>query len=424
MTPATPKRIVSLDMARSIAIFLAIGLHLLTAAQLDTHMSEGQTLFANLIGRAATPTFILLFGAMLEIVYLPRLKGGGGVDVVRRLMIRSAQCFLLCVVSIAVMVAADEFYFTQAVRAVFFMDLAPYTSILQFYAVVLFVAPVLLLLRRRFGLPALFLFTLIVHAATPLLRDAPYPHSVFGSEHAVRYFSFFYGGGQPAYFIGPSVLHGLTLVVWGQIAGCFILKALRGAAAEDVKTGWRGLGAMTGIAFLVAAAFIDFGDFPGSLRNFADIGTRNANSAPYYAYSTWAALMILLACLYAYDVRGSKIGRSIAFIGKTSLFSFAFGNIAIYHWPFDSWSPASAVALTLLAGAYVYLQSLAFWTLQAADPGRGVSAWRAFVRGFQRFLGLISGALELVLRIPSNLYARALGWTESFSRNQRSSRSI
>ena len=65
-------RIIGLDAARSLAIVLAMSSHVFADVGLYAHMPGPLTRIAGFAFQIATPTFILLFGTMLEVVYRPR----------------------------------------------------------------------------------------------------------------------------------------------------------------------------------------------------------------------------------------------------------------------------------------------------------------------------------------------------------------
>lgn len=118
-------------------------------------------------------------------------------------------------------VLSDDYSLKFSLATMMLLGVTPFTDILKFYAVVLFLAPILLQLRERIGLLPLLFGALVVHAAHPILRGLPSPADFQMSLYAERVVTFLFGVGD-AQLGGPSILHGLSLVIAGMVFGRLI----------------------------------------------------------------------------------------------------------------------------------------------------------------------------------------------------------
>ncbi|MGZ3216259.1 hypothetical protein [Paracoccus sp. T5] len=214
-------RIIGLDAARSLAIVLAMSSHVYVEAGLQPHVPDQLSQIMRLAFQIATPTFILLFGTMLEVIYQPRWTSTAARrQVAGHLVSRALQCWALYAISIfALFLSHDQYSLRFSIGTMLFMGNSPYTEILKFYAVVLALASVLLWLRARLGLWPLVVAALAYHAAWPLLTALPDAHHDLGAPLAVGRLIMFATGFGGLQLAGPSILHGLTLVVAGQCLG-------------------------------------------------------------------------------------------------------------------------------------------------------------------------------------------------------------
>lgn len=150
---AAISRIVGIDLTRSVAIFFAMLSHVWVVTAMDHFWSSLPADLLRALMALATPIFILLFGTMLEIIYRPKFVPGEQGLVAMRLFSRAIQCWLLyCLSVIALYLVPDGYSLKFSIATMMLLGVTPFTDILKFYAVVLFLAPILLLLRNRTGL--------------------------------------------------------------------------------------------------------------------------------------------------------------------------------------------------------------------------------------------------------------------------------
>lgn len=405
-------RITGIDICRSLAIFLAIVTHVF--AEFHINWPDQSFLWLKFAFSAATPIFICLFGAMLELVYVPRYQGGGARAANGRLLNRAAQCYILYVVSIIALVVAGKYSLGFAARTMLLAGATPYTDILKFYAVALFLAPLIIWARLRFGLFVMLAAGILVHVAYPLLKSIPSPDAVFGRDYLGPIVGFLYGGGHSG--VGaPSLLHGLTLVVAGMFIGSAASKVLWGQDSERSQ-GLLRLGGLFTISALTASAFWTDTNYVLKATDYAIF--RNDNHPFYYAMGLVQTIVWMSACLYLFDVKNYRWADGVRFIGRTSLFTFAFGNMVLYLQFFGPTSFHEQVFAAAACTAVIFLQSWIFFRLSARKERQGSPLWATASQITQTFNSAVSARLERLVAPMADRYSRWLDWPAPLSRHR------
>lgn len=355
-------RIIGIDLTRSVAIFFAMLSHVWVVTNMDNFWSGPSADFLRALMALATPTFILLFGTMLEIVYRPRFVAGEQARVAVRLFSRAIQCWLLYCVSVVVLyLVADGYSLKFSVATMMLLGVTPFTDILKFYAVVLFLAPILLWLRNRVGLLPLVVAALVVHAAHPVIRGLPSPLDFNMGMYAERVVTFLFGVGD-AKLGGPSILHGTSLIIAGMAFGRLIAGDRTAGAAKQT------VGIVTRASYLLAAsaAVLALGILFYDEKSLAELGDMSLrmDSDPLYFSAGLSGAMALtsLAVLLTQGLSPETKQRleKPVFFGRTSLFTFAFGNMILYGWPATPAAFGSAVfqavliSITITALSYLF----------------------------------------------------------------------
>lgn len=409
MTPVTrPSRIIGLDVCRSLAILTVMISHSITEAGVFGHYApdNSATNTIRMLIQIAPPIFIILFGSMLEIVYRPQVEAGEGRSVTARLLTRALQCYLLYLVRLVAMLAAGLNTVGYTLRCALMMGITPYTDILKFYALALAFAPALLFLRNRFGLTVLVAVSVAVHFAYPLLSHIIIPGDSEVARYANPVIGFLIGGDQ-IYVGGPSVLHAMSFVVWGLLIGRIVV-----ILTQETIPRQQALNAIGALLLMLVASIITMEAFWNlsapldTVIHLADMSIRNHNEPIYFAFGLAGALLAIIACLVLYDANGFRFGRSLTFAGRTSLFTFSFGNSLLYLAPPLSLNTSGAWLYALLLFALICLQSYAFYALQTSSsesPGKLVG-W------FQVSLGSINETVARLPRLIAPRYAGLLGW--------------
>ncbi|MBY0406379.1 MAG: DUF3603 family protein, partial [Rickettsiales bacterium] len=216
MQSAKQQRIYGLDLARSLAIFLAIIGHSVN------NYNGGKELFSEwsaLLFRSTGPTFITVFGIFVELVYAPVLVRQGPAAMAKKLFVRAVQCYTLYAFSCLVLALVQNYSVMYTLRMVVLLGATPYTDILKFYAAMLLLSPLFVMVKHRYGIWPLVAFCLMVHVLHYFFYPVPYYDGFTGSDIL---FTYLYGASTVV--AGPSVLHGITFVVTGMWLGSYLRK--------------------------------------------------------------------------------------------------------------------------------------------------------------------------------------------------------
>lgn len=359
-------RIIGLDAARSLAIVLAMSSHVFADVGLYAHMSEPLTRVAGFAFQIATPTFILLFGTMLEVVYRPRwTTRQARHGVAMRLLSRAFQCWVLYALTILTLTLTDDGYSVPySTATILFMGNSPYTEILKFYAIVLAIAPILLWIRARTGLLPLAVAALACHAAWPLLSGLPDVQNDLGAPTPVASLVQFLTGFGDLPLAGPSVLHGLTLVIAGQCLGRYLTGRSPAGSTDplaDPGFGRRVRALLVGGAgvALIGGLFVSVDVIDG----LADGSLRRDSNPLYFATGILSATLMTLFFVWMIDIQ--KVGSigawsQATFFGRTSMFTFAWGNVLLYLVAPQPTDVTGAVGWTAALLAALCVMSLGF----------------------------------------------------------------
>jgi surface polysaccharide O-acyltransferase-like enzyme len=359
-TPAIP-RIVGIDLTRSVAILFAMLSHVWVVTKMDNFWGGPSADFLRALMALATPTFVLLFGTMLEIIYRPKFISGEQRLITMRLGARAIQCWLLYCLSVAVLYLVPGGYSLKfSVATMMFLGVTPFTDILKFYAVVLLLAPILLWLRDRIGLLPLLVVAIAVHAAHPILRGLPSPMDFGMSVNAERVATFLFGIGD-AKLGGPSILHGTSLIIGGMAFGRLIAGDQDGRSATTGSIARRASFLMAGSAVALALGALLFREH--SLSELGDMSLR-IDSNPLYFFAGFFSAVALTSLAVLSTQRLSHERKTalekLVFFGRTSLFTFSFGNMILYAWRDTPDSLGSAVLLTVLVSLVIIGLSFLF----------------------------------------------------------------
>ena len=370
------------------------------------HESAPYTLF-RLLTHFATPAFIAMFGAMLELAYLPKLRSGNGEAAVKRLITRALQCYLLYEVTVAALWLAGHGSAESSLRRVVLMGYMPLTGILRFYVIALVAAPLLLAIRRKFGLTPLLIFSVLAHLAHPIIQALPDVPEMPGRFYVFRVLDTLIGVGQQAQV--PSLMHGLTLIIFGMAIGNATKNWMSGESARK-HDGLRMFGVLAGMAGVPTLAMWSWAA-PLDTVNELALGTLRAVHHPLY-YSSGALGILLAVLLFTYllDFRKLGFGKPIMFIGRTSLFTFSFGNSILFFAPSFASDAATAFIWSLGLFALVCFQSYAFYWLQSASSEPGMPSAR-IVRWAHALQARLAGGTAHAVSGIAIHYARALRLT-------------
>lgn len=337
-------RYVALDNARGVAIILAVIGHAFVHFNVYQAIPE-----LRLLTRAATPTFFVIFGAMLEVVYFRKLEAGQGAAVSARLVERALMCYALFVLTTLAAFATGKLTAETSLRAVAFVADGRFGNILRLYTVWLLLAPLLLLVYLRAGI-----WALVALAAAGWAFKGVMEGTGSGGESYAR--SFFLGLGAE---YGPSVLHSLTLIVVGIVVGrCYRRREILPLVPV----------ALLAVA-VMAAMFLYFG-FDGMVRNFRAFDARGANHPVYYAYGILAALsFIAMFELLARHTQYFSRPNFLNAVGGSSLFYYTSVNVVVNLLPVIRFHPALGFVIATVFLAVMAKISVDFTRGKAARYG-------------------------------------------------------
>lgn len=398
-------RILGLDICRSAAILLTMFSHALAEGHAQDFYAQTDTglIWLRLLLQISPPIFIILFGSMLEIVYRPRIEAGQPIQTTARLLTRALQCYLLYVLTLLAMLAAGLSSPAFTLRCALFLGVTPYADILKFFTLALAFAPVMIFLRNRMGFPLLMTASLAILMVHPLIAQIAVPPAAASADLANSVIGFLIGGGVTLVG-GPSVLHSLIFVIWGMLIGRAVIMLTRGDSTRRDKLKASGiLAAMFAASVLVLVMFWNLKAPAETVLGLSNLTFRNANHPIYFAFGLASTLVAVLLCLAISDGMGLKIGRSITFAGKTSLFTFSFGNALLYLAPLLALSLTGSWIYTFILFFLVCLQSYTFHWLQTSR-GNPLAA------RFQVMLGWINARLSWLPKRVAPNYAGLLGW--------------
>lgn len=404
-SPAAQVRIIGLDICRSVAILATMFSHALFegGAQPYYALDHAGLIWLRFFLQLSPPIFIILFGSVLEIVYRPRIEAGQKLQTTARLLTRAAQCYLLYLVTLLAMLAAGLGSPGYTLRCALFFGASPYGDILKFYTLALAFAPALIWLRDKGGFVALGAVSVAIHLLHPLITRLAVPETSPADAYLSPVIGFLIGGGEVVTG-GPSFLHGMTFVIWGMMIGRAVIVLSRPTSSrQDIVQAACSMGALLLVSGAVLLAFWNLDAPFNTVRDLSNLTYRNINHPAYFAFGLFGTLLAVFACLIVYDVFRVKFGLSLTFAGKTSLFTFSFGNALLYLAPALTLSLTGSWIYTFVLFFLVCLQSYVFNWLQTAREN-----WLA--TRFQALIAQINSAVGWLPRQLAAPYTRYLGW--------------
>ncbi|WP_058835974.1 hypothetical protein [Luteimonas abyssi] len=366
--PASPSRVASLDRYRFVAVTLALLSHVVLNFTGDLGTGD-LDLVRKAITRAATPTLIVLFGVMLELVYVRKFvqardAGRPALESTASAAFkRAAFCYAAFVFLAALGFVAGRNSAVHLGGAVVLIAPALFATIYKFYFFMLLALPLIVLARVRWGALAPLaatLFAVAWGAAIGGLPAAPFPlHHIVG---------FVTGIGDT---FGPSLVHSLMLLSAGMLCGSVFY-----GRADRVRTRRRDavvLALLLAAAVAVIAQQVAAVGAHGFAERMVDINAyRRQNHPAYYAYGTLFSLALMgVATVW------SKLGRArvFDFVGRHTFAYFLIGNAVILAAPHV---PLSGVRL-VVAGVACLALAIA-GTFLWVRVGRESALWQRLDR--------------------------------------------
>jgi len=285
--------------------------------------------------RLATPTFVVLLGAMLEIVYLRRLRRGTDLTGMRR---RLAERAILCYVLFALITIAGfltgKMGWFDALQAVTYTANGRFGTILKLYAILFLVIILILPLFRRYGGAALAAVALVGWTIKVALAGLGVP--------GIYFLDFLFGHAAGGF--GPSIFPSFAFVAFGFWIG----EAMNGNRSAVLP------GLVLAMALL--GLWMTLGEV--SYEGIGDLVTwakRSGDHPDYYVFGILGSALLIWIC--------SLLGRvaalidGLCFLGRQTLFLYGFGNILLTSLPVYR-GESVAVSLCLIGLFMVVLVAL------------------------------------------------------------------
>jgi len=332
-------RILYLDRFRFLVVSLAILSHVLNKhAVMETDLEQGAR-FAMLFTRMATPSLLIILGIMVQIVYAPRFQSEPALTS-RRILYRALQCYgaILIIVIVKFLTGQDDA--NHALQAALFLKRVSNGTIFQLYALLLPITIGLLWLQRWTGPAGLVLVAVLVWIGAPLVSAIDsMPHWRLRDLGSILL-----GFGDTW---GPSIYHGLSLVVFGMLTGAVISRG------RDRST-W--LASAVGAGVLAAAALMIVANEVAQigLRSFAsgivEVGIyRWNNDIQYYAFGIVAALALLTLCHRLSQHLHQSFFVIPDRLGRYTLTYFLLGEVLVQALPDPMLGRVTLVVLAAIA---------------------------------------------------------------------------
>jgi len=341
---------VFIDVARSAAILAALAAHAVAVFAVWPVVPPGLFKAAgNALFYTATPTFFLLFGVMLELVYVRRLERDGALCVATRLATRAGQCWLGLVLGMLCAWLSGRLTGAQLPDAVLNLIDTPNSGILRFYTAALLLCIPVVLWRPRLGPAFPLVLVGVIWIGAALLPLLPWPAA--GSR-----WGFLCGFlvAHPPLWSGGSLWHNLSVVFLGMALGHHMHTRL---GLGLVPLGGRPVWLLVAVC-LAGVAVCAWILGPAALAQ-GYLGTgrtlRSACHPAYFLISILSALALIAVAQRCYPVgppgatEAAQVRLPILAVGRNSLLAFAVGSAALNLIPPERTPPIwLGISFTLL----------------------------------------------------------------------------
>ncbi len=320
------RRMVFIDVARSAAILAALAAHAVAVFAVWPAVPPGLLKAAgNAVFYTATPTFFLLFGVMLELVYVRRRERDGALPVARRLAVRAWECWLGLILGMLCAWLSGRLTGAQLPDALLNLIDTPNSGILRFYTFALLLSIPVVLWRPRLGPAFPLILVGVIWIGAALMPLLPWP----AAESRWGFLCGFLVAHPPMWSSG-SLWHNLGVVFLGMALGHHMRKRLDQGL---VPLGGRLVQVLVAIC-LIGVAVCAWLLGPITLAE-GYLGTgrvlRSACHPAYFLISTLCALALigLAQRCYPAGTEAAQVRLPILALGRNSLLAFAVGSAAL-----------------------------------------------------------------------------------------------
>jgi hypothetical protein len=332
-------RVIFIDITRSFAIMLALIDHGMNDFDVWNHYSKTNYLLIKSITSTATPTFLIMFGIMLEIVYRKKLIKNNFQEMALGSLHRSLKCYIGgTLVSIAGVIGG-VISLKRAFAASLFVTNNHFGGILFLYCLLILISIPLVVIRHYKGFKYILLINVVVWVLYYLLRMYE-----FSSPQLSYFTSLIFGVGGAR---GPSVLQSISFCSLGMIL----------AQGLDTKKGFQ-FYRFTFISIIVVVvsivAIVLIKSESNYIVNYITNVYRYENNPLYYLIGSLCAMMWLLLFSVLFP-RQAVLGRYLGWftvLSRRSLEAFTLGSILLnlfyFMLPTLGWDALGPVLFVIL----------------------------------------------------------------------------
>lgn len=322
LRPKQKQRIVALDAARGAAICLALFSHFLYAFHGMQLFTAPYGSIVRAITSTATPTFILLFGSLLEIIYVPRYRSWGASQTRSRLWQRALICFGVYYLCILIFFLLGLVPSKELLAGILMMTGGQHSGVYSFYAVLLLIAPFIIWVRLHWGFSAVVLISVVTYLIGSAVPDVQLQDYLF----RLNYYTCVLFGKPTNHYYPFSIFHMMVLVAVGMYLGRLMLRLSSKDAAIRMLTA----GVLILILYLILAYLFEPDRAFPYIRN---MNLFRLNQHPFYFLFVIPNAFFLTAFFLWFLPKESDQSpnrfRWVQLVGKRSLFVFFLGNLIL-----------------------------------------------------------------------------------------------
>lgn len=318
------KRESYLDFARGIAIFEVTFVHILSKFNLyysiDT-LPYIQRVISHFLIKFGTPTFIILFGIMIELVYVRKTKELGYKWLFKKVINRFILIYIAYAISTLTSYMYQPIEWDYFIRQLLYLEPVTNVSILIFYSFAILLIPVIVYIRNKIGLLPIFIFSLFVFSIQRYIPDSIIPDNFkFLASNTLGI-----GGLQ-----GPSTFNSLLPISLGLLYAKYVITDKLIKPKIIIPT----------IIVLILSLILvtpNTGIYT-VLEDFMNLSFRGRNDIEYYIIGSGFALATILIsyiCVKYINTKEylKKITDPIVTLGLNSLVTYTTGTVVLNFIP-------------------------------------------------------------------------------------------
>lgn len=344
-------------------------------------LAEQPQLYLRLFTRGATPGLLILFGFMLEFVYVKYAQRRGFGFSVKRMFYRALLCYLAAASIAAAGMLGGHTTVKELVGNLLGISTALNANIFRLYSCILLAVMPVIALRLRFGVGSLLVVIAGIWLVdVTVLQFLGNPFS--GALENLSFTGKFLFGLDDSW--GPSIFHGLTAVLFGMILGNFF--STRSGASIIY------LGGLTGAALVILGTEVltaGWNEFLAGVANYE--AYRGHNSIIYYAYGAVHAVVLMFLARVINSLLSEAVRKPVTYLGSRTFLFFLFGNLILSAIPRGYVNTNFWVGI----GGFVLLTAICYGLILLWEAK--LDGWQPVVAVRKGMLGF-SGGLTKMLR--------------------------